>query len=438
MYLPVHHPEIEEFIDIRRPTGGDPNRKALNIHHGVVISDDFMRAVESDLDWDLLSPKDGSVISTGKARDIWIKLLLARVETGEPYMLFIDRVNEQIPEHQKKLGLKVKMSNLCSEITLPTGKDHLGNDRTAVCCLSSLNLEYYENWKDDKLFIQDIMRFLDNVLQDYIEKAPDVMASARYSAMRERSVGLGVMGFHSFLQSKMIPIESVMAKVWNKKIFEYIDKEVDKASYDLAVEKGACPDAAEVGIMERFSNKTAIAPTASISIICGNSSPGIEPYAANSFTQKTLSGSFNVKNKHLKNLLASKGKDTEQVWSSISTNEGSVMHLEFLSKEEKDVFKTAPEVDQRWLVEFAADRTRYISQSQSLNIFIPSDVSKKELHRIHFDAWKKGVKSLYYLRSTSVARADKVSHKIESHQIEFEQIKNEKTDNKYEECLSCQ
>lgn len=436
MYLPVHHPEIEEFIDLRRPTGGDPNRKALNIHHGVVITDDFMKAVEKDLDWDLISPHDKKVILTVKARDIWVKLLLARVETGEPYILFIDKVNQSIPLHQKKLGLSVKMSNLCSEITLPTGKDHLGNDRTAVCCLSSLNLEYYEDWKDDKLFVQDIMRFLDNVLQDFIEKAPDVMDSARYSAMRERSVGLGVMGFHSFLQSKLIPIESVMAKVWNKKIFEYIDQEANKASHDIAIEKGACPDAAEVGIMERFSNKTAIAPTASISIICGNSSPGIEPYAANSFTQKTLSGSFNVRNKHLKKLLASKNQDKDQIWSSISTNEGSVSHLDFLTQEEKDVFKTAPEVDQRWLIEFAADRTRYINQAQSLNIFIPSDVSKKELHQIHFDAWKKGVKSLYYLRSTSVQRADKVSHKIESHQIEFNQVKKNKPE--YEECLSCQ
>lgn len=448
MYLQVSHPEIEEFIDIRRPTGGDPNRKALNIHHGVVITDDFMVAVEKDLPWNLLSPKDGSVISTVKARDIWVKILLARIETGEPYVLYIDRVNEKIPEHHKKLGLKVKMSNLCSEITLPTGKDHLGNDRTAVCCLSSLNLEYYEQWKDDPMFIQDVMRFLDNVLQDYIEKAPDVMSKAKYSATRERSVGLGVMGWHSFLQSKSLPFESVMAKVWNKKIFEHISKEVNKASHDLAKERGACPDAAECGAMERFSNKTAIAPTASISIICGNSSPGIEPYAANSFTQKTLSGSFNVKNKHLVNLLNSKGKNNDQVWSSITTNEGSVQHLEFLSKEEKDVFKTAQEIDQRWLVEFAADRTPFVDQAQSLNIFIPSNISKRDLHKIHFEAWKKGVKSLYYCRSVSMQRADKVSHKIESQQIEFDQVKkepinslypkDEKQDNRYEECLACQ
>ncbi|MEK6734174.1 MAG: ribonucleoside-diphosphate reductase subunit alpha, partial [Pseudomonadota bacterium] len=286
MYLPIDHPEIEEFIDIRRPTGGDPNRKALNIHHGVSVTDKFMEAVEKDLEWELLSPKDKAVISTIKARDLWIKLLTTRIETGEPYLLFIDHVNDRLPKHQKKLKLTVKMSNLCSEIVLPTGIDHLGKMRTAVCCLSSLNLEYYEEWHHDTQFIPDIMRFLDNVLEDFINKAPDSMAKAKYSAMRERSVGLGVMGFHSFLQSKMIPIESVVAKVWNKKMFKHIAESANKASKDLAVEKGACPDAEEVGIMERFSNKTAIAPTASISIICGNSSPGIEPYAANSFTQK--------------------------------------------------------------------------------------------------------------------------------------------------------
>ena len=303
MYLPIDHPEIEEFIDIRRPTGGDPNRKALNIHHGVSISNAFMHAVEQDLSWDLLSPKDRVVMSTVKARDLWIKLLTTRIETGEPYVLYIDHVNDKIPEHQKQLGLKVKMSNLCSEIVLPTGLDHLGNMRTAVCCLSSLNVEYYDEWHNVPEFISDIMRFLDNVLEDFINKAPDSMAKAKYSAMRERSVGLGVMGFHSFLQSKMIPIESVVAKVWNKKIFSHIHEAVNLASKELAIEKGPCPDAAECNIMERFSNKTAIAPTASISIICGNSSPGIEPYAANSFTQKTLSGSFTVRNKHLVKLL---------------------------------------------------------------------------------------------------------------------------------------
>jgi ribonucleoside-diphosphate reductase alpha chain len=434
MYLSIDHPEIEEFIDLRRPTGGDPNRKALNIHHGVSVSDAFMNAVELDLEWELLSPKDKKVISKVKARDLWIKLLTTRIETGEPYILFIDHVNKKIPQHQKELKLSVKMSNLCSEIVLPTGIDHLGNMRTAVCCLSSLNIENYEEWENDTLFIKDVMRFLDNVLQDFIDKAPDTMANAKYSAMRERSVGLGVMGFHSFLQSKMIPIESVVAKVWNKKIFKHIAEKANEASKELAVERGACPDAAECNIMERFSNKSAIAPTASISIICGNSSPGIEPYAANSFTQKTLSGSFTVRNKHLAKLLEEKGKNNEQTWSSISTHEGSVEQLDFLTQVERDTFKTAPEIDQRWLVEFAADRGDYIDQAQSLNLFLPGNVSKKFLHQIHFNAWKQGVKSLYYCRSTSIQRADKVSHQVTTIKHEL----GEEKENKYEECLSCQ
>lgn len=436
MYLPIDHPEIEEFIDIRRPTGGDPNRKALNIHHGVSVSDAFMKAVEQNLDWNLLSPKDKTIMATVKARDLWVKLLTTRIETGEPYLLFIDHVNDKIPKHQKQLGLSVKMSNLCSEIVLPTGKDHLGNQRTAVCCLSSLNLEYFEEWVNEPLFISDVMRFLDNVLQDFINKAPDTMAKAKYSAMRERSVGLGVMGFHSYLQSKMIPMESVVAKVLNKKIFKHIYEGVNKASQELAVEKGACPDAAECNVMERFSNKTAIAPTASISIICGNSSPGIEPYAANSFTQKTLSGSFTVRNKHLTKLLDEKGKNTEQVWSSVSTNEGSVEQLDFLTQAEKDVFKTAPEIDQRWMIEFAADRSDYIDQAQSLNIFLPGNVNKKYLHQIHFSAWKQGVKSLYYCRSTSIQRADKVSHQVTTILHDLSGL--DKEENKYDECLSCQ
>jgi ribonucleoside-diphosphate reductase alpha chain len=438
VYLKVDHPEIEEFIEIRKPTGGDPNRKALNLHHGVVITDDFMEAVEKNEDWHLRSPKTGAVLSTIKARDLWIKLLTSRIETGEPYLLFIDTVNKYIPEHHKKLNLKVKTSNLCSEITLPTGLDHLGNTRTAVCCLSSLNIEYYEEWKESELFISDIMRFLDNVLQDFIDNAPEAMAKARYSAMRERSVGLGVMGFHSFLQSKDIPMESVMAKVWNKKIFEHIKKEADIVSKILAEEKGPCPDALEAGMMERFSNKMAVAPTASISIIAGNASPGIDPYTANSFVQKTLSGSYNVRNKHLDKLLTQKGMNNEEVWSSISTHEGSVQHLDFLTQHEKDVFKTASEIDQSWIIELAADRSSKICQSQSLNLFFPGDVSKKELHQTHFQAWKKGVKSLYYLRSSSVQRADKVSHNV----VKFEMDKrvNKGTDETAEtdECLACQ
>ena len=437
VYLPINHPEIEEFIDIRRPTGGDPNRRSLNLHHGVAVTDEFMRAVEKDGDFELKSPHSGQTLEVVKARTLWVKLLTTRVETGEPYILFIDAVNRAIPEHHKKLGLQVKTSNLCSEITLPTGIDHLGKDRTAVCCLSSLNLEFYDEWKDNPQILEDVMRFLDNVLQDFIEKAPDTMSKAKYSAMRERSVGLGVMGFHSFLQSKNVPLESAMSKVWNKKIFQFIKQGVDRASKLLAKERGACPDAAEVGVEERFSNKLAIAPTASISIIANNSSPGIEPFAANSFTQKTLTGSFNVRNKNLVKLLESKGKNTEDIWSSITITEGSVQHLDFLDEHEKLVFKTAQEIDQRWMIDLSAERQEYICQAQSLNVFVPGNTSKKYLHEIHFRAWQKGLKSLYYCRSTSVARADKVSTKGEKHELN---VSNETTvtEEKFDECLSCQ
>jgi ribonucleoside-diphosphate reductase alpha chain len=440
VYLPVSHPEIEEFIDLRRPTGGDPNRRSLNLHHGVVITDEFMRAVEKDGDFELRSPHSGKSLVTVKARTIWIKLLTTRIETGEPYILFIDAVNRSTPLHQQKLKLEVKTSNLCSEITLPTGIDHLGNDRTAVCCLSSLNLEYYDEWKDHPQIIEDIMRFLDNVLQDFIEKAPEGMSKAKYSAMRERSVGLGVMGFHSFLQSKNVPMESAMSKVWNKKIFMQIKQGVDRASKLLAKERGACPDAKDAGIEERFSNKLAIAPTASISIIAGNSSPGIEPFAANSFTQKTLTGSFNVRNKNLVKLLETKGKNGEDIWSSITINEGSVQHLDFLDEHEKLVFKTAQEIDQRWIIDLAAERQEFICQAQSLNIFIPGDVSKKHLHDIHFRAWQKGLKSLYYCRSTSIQRADKVSNKTQKDEIDFSGpiVSDSAKSEKYEECLACQ
>ena len=409
-YLPIDHPEIEEFIEMRRPTGGDPNRKALNLHHGVLVSDAFMRAVEMDEQWALKSPRDDAIQSTVSARNLWIRLLTARIETGEPYIIFIDTVNRQIPQHHKLAGLNVKTSNLCSEITLPTGVDRDGKDRTAVCCLSSLNIEKYDEWKDDKNFIGDVMRFLDNVLTDFIENAPKQFNDATYSAMKERSVGLGVMGLHSFFQQKNVPLESVMSKVWNKKIFEHIQKKVDESSKELAEERGACPDAEEYGISERFSNKTAIAPTASISIICGGTSPGIEPIAANSYTHKTLSGSFNVKNKYLEKVLEKYNKNNDEIWSSITTNQGSVMHLDFLSKEEKYIFKTAFELDQKWIVELGADRTPHISQAQSINIFLPADVHKKELHQIHFQAWKKGLKSLYYCRSKSIQRAENINN----------------------------
>ena len=437
-YLPIDHPEIEEFIEMRRPTGGDPNRRALNLHHGVLITDAFMRAVELDEQWALKSPYDGTIQSKLSARNLWIRLLTARVETGEPYIVFIDTVNRMIPEHHKLAGLTVKTSNLCSEITLPTGIDKSGRDRTAVCCLSSLNLETYDEWKDDPLIIEDVMKFLDNVLTDFIERAPDSFSDATYAAMRERSVGLGVMGFHSFLQKHSIPIESVMAKVWNNKMFKQIDTEVNAASKKLAAERGACPDAADYGIMERFSNKTAIAPTASISIICGGASPGIEPVAANSYTHKTLSGSFNVRNRYLKELLAKYEKDTDEVWSSITTNQGSVMHLDFLSDHEKDVFKTAFEIDQRWLIDHSADRTPYISQAQSLNVFLPADVHKRDLHQIHFQAWKKGLKSLYYCRSKSIQRAEVINQTVANAKKNQPAASSNGEAANYEECLSCQ
>ena len=437
-YLPIDHPEIEEFIEMRRPTGGDPNRKALNLHHGVLVSDAFMRAVEMDEQWALKSPRDDAIQSTVSARNLWIRLLTARIETGEPYIIFIDTVNRQIPQHHKLAGLNVKTSNLCSEITLPTGVDRDGKDRTAVCCLSSLNIEKYDEWKEDENFIGDVMRFLDNVLTDFIENAPKQFNDATYSAMKERSVGLGVMGLHSFFQQKSIPLESVMSKVWNKKIFEHIQKKVDESSKELAEERGACPDAEEYGISERFSNKTAIAPTASISIICGGTSPGIEPIAANSYTHKTLSGSFNVKNKYLEKVLEKYNKNNDEIWSSITTNQGSVMHLDFLSKEEKHIFKTAFEIDQKWIVELGADRTPHISQAQSINIFLPADVHKKELHQIHFQAWKKGLKSLYYCRSKSIQRAENINNGSSTDVKMNVYKKQELQETEYDECLSCQ
>lgn len=444
VYLPVWHPEIEEFIEIRRPTGGDPNRKALNLHHGILVSDAFMRAVETDAEWALLSPKDNSVIRKISARGLWIRILTARMEQGEPYIVYSDHVNNARPEHHKLAGLEVKTSNLCSEITLPTGIDHHGKARTAVCCLSSLNLETWDEWSDNPQFIEDVMLFLDNVLQDFIDRAPEDMERAKYAAMRERSVGLGVMGFHSFLQAKNVPFESVIAKVWNRKIFKHIREQADAASRHLAELRGPCPDAEEYGVQERFSNKMAIAPTASISIIAGNASPGIEPIAANVFLQKTLSGSFTVRNRHLQKLLEEKGQDTPEVWSSITTSKGSVQHLDFLTQQEKDVYKTAFELDQRWVVEHAADRQPFICQAQSVNLFLPADVHKRDLHQIHFQAWKKGLKSLYYCRSLSIQRADTVSNVLSKSEVLGEGVAEQAAaaqaagGNNYDECLACQ
>ena len=436
-YLDITHPEIEEFLEIRKPSG-DFNRKALNLHHGVLVTDAFMEAVRSGGEFDLLSPRDGSVRKTVDARSLFQKLVETRLATGEPYIVFSDTVNRTMPKHHRELGLKVSTSNLCAEITLPTGIDHLGNDRTAVCCLSSLNLEKWDEWAEDKTFIEDVMRFLDNVLQDYIDRAPDEMARAKYSAERERSVGMGVMGFHSFLQMKGIGFESPMAKVWNLKMFKHISAKAEEASLLLAQERGPCPDAAETGAMERFSCKMAIAPTASISIICGGTSACIEPIPANIYTHKTLSGSFVVKNPYLEKLLEKKSKNSTNVWNSILEKDGSVQHLDFLSAEEKAVYKTSFEIDQRWLLEFAGDRAPFIDQAQSLNLFIPADVDKWDLMMLHFQAWEKGIKSLYYLRSKSVQRAGFAGGVEADNTADAPVMELSAGETDYEECLACQ
>ncbi len=430
-YLDIHHPEIEEFLEIRKASG-DFNRKSLNLHHGINITDTFMEAVRNDEDFGLISPKSGEVLKYVNARKLWQKILELRMQTGEPYLLFTDTVNNAMPAHQKRLGLKVTQSNLCSEITLPTGVDHRGQDRTAVCCLSSVNAETFLEWSKEPMFLEDIFRFLDNVLEDFIQRAPPEMARAVYSAKRERSVGLGVMGFHSFLQAMNVSLESATAKALNLKIFKHIRQGADAASVKLAKERGPCEDARDVGMMARFSNKLAVAPTASISIICGGTSAGIEPIPANVYTHKTLSGSFTVKNKQLQELLASKGLDSDEIWTSILEHEGSVQHLDCLSQDEKDVYKTAFELDQRWIIELAADRTPFICQSQSLNLFLPGDIDKWDLHMLHWTAWERGLKSLYYCRSKSVQRAAFAG----SEKVEGEKLEVARTD--YDECLACQ
>lgn len=403
VYLPISHPDIEEFIDIRRSTGGDPNRKVnpLNLNHAVVIDDKFMECIKSEEPYDLVSPHTGAILRKVSARELWIKILQARLETGEPYILFIDRVKEATPEHHKKAGLFPVQSNLCSEITLPTDEQ-----RTAVCCLSSVNCEYYDSWKEEPRFIEDIMYFLDNVLEDFIENAPKEMNKAIFSALNERSVGLGAMGFHSYLQSKKIPLDNVMSLVYNKQIFEHIKKGSDEASIKIAQERGACPDAEKYGVMERFSYKRAVAPNATISILCGTTSAGIEPFPANMYTHKTLSGTFIVKNKWLDKLIKECYNDKyQEIWEAISGAGGSIQNLEYFDKETKEIFKTAFEIDQRYILKLAEDRTPLIDQAQSLNIFLPKDIDKASLHNIHYQAWKKGIKTLYYCRSSNEVSA---------------------------------
>jgi ribonucleoside-diphosphate reductase alpha chain len=411
-YIDISHPEIEEFLDVRKPTGGDINRKSINLHHAIVIPDVFMKLIDRatqedgfDDSWDLIDPHSGEVKKTVSAKTLWVKLIQNRIETGEPYIMFGDAVNESLPEFQKKLGLKVNQSNLCSEITLPTNED-----RTAVCCLSSVNLEKFEEWQSDAHFIPDLVRFLDNVLEHFIQGAPDSLAKAKYSAEQERSIGLGAMGFHAYLQKNNIPFESPMAKGFNLRAFKHIKEQAVQATKDLALERGECPDGAGYGV--RNAHLLAIAPNASSGIICGNTSPSIEPYRANAFTQKTKTGSSLLKNKFLEALLEEKGFNTEEVWKGIITNGGSVANLECLSDWEKNVFKTAVELDQRWVIDHAADRQEFICQAQSCNIFFPSDVSKQELHNVHMRAWKRRMKTLYYLRSEALKRADVVSDKV--------------------------
>ena len=429
-YLDISHPEVEEFLDVRKPTGGDINRKSTNLHHGVVISDDFMTVIENatkiegyDDSWDLIDPHSGKVVKTVSAKTLWVKLIQNRVETGEPYIMFGDTVDEGVPEFQKELGLKVHQSNLCSEITLPTDKD-----RTAVCCLSSVNLEEYDEWKHDDQFIPDLIRMLDNVLENFITNAPDQLSRAKYSAMRERSLGLGAMGFHAYLQRHNTPFESAMAAGRNRMMFQRIKSEAERATRQLAEERGPCPDGKDYGV--RNAHLLAVAPNASSSIICGNTSPSIEPYRANAFTQKTKTGSSLLKNEYLENVLQDLDQDTDEVWKSIVTNNGSVQHLDFLDDWTKDVFKTAVEIDQRWIIEMAAERQEHICQSQSLNIFFPANVSKQELHAVHMMAWKRGVKTLYYLRSEAIKRAETVSDEVLRQRI-FESMDEEG-------CLACE
>ena len=429
-YIDISHPEIEEFLDVRKPTGGDVNRKSVNLHHGVMISDEFMELIEKatreegfDDSWPLIDPHSGEVKKVIPAKTLWVKLIQNRVETGEPYIVFRDTVDEALPEFQQNLGLRVHQSNLCSEITLPTDKD-----RTAVCCLSSVNLEEFDEWKNNDQFIPDLVRMLDNVLEYFIQNAPDQLHRAKYSAMRERSIGLGAMGFHAYLQRHNIPFESAMAKGRNLQMFSRIKSEATRATQQLAEERGECPDGVGFGV--RNAHLLAIAPNASSSIICGNTSPSIEPYRANAFTQKTKSGTSLLKNEYLEAILQDLEMDNEEVWKSIITNNGSVQHLDFLDEWTKEVFKTAVEIDQRWVIEMAADRQEQICQSQSLNIFFPANVSKQELHAIHMMAWKRGVKTLYYLRSEAYKRAEKVSDEVLRQRI-FESIDDEG-------CLACE
>lgn len=417
-YLDISHPDIINFLEMRKPTG-DPNLRCLNMHHGINIPDSFMQIIENcmkdpnfDDSWELKDPNTDEVKEKVSAKELWRRILEMRMQTGEPYIHFIDESNRKLPNFLKEKGLKVNQSNLCSEIILPTSKD-----RTAVCCLSSVNLEYFDEWKNDKNFLYDVAEMLDNVLQYFIENAPKTISRAVYSAKRERSIGVGSLGFHAYLQSKMIPFESISARIANKNMFMHIEKELHSANLTLGKIRGEAPDAAGTGL--RFSHTMAIAPNASSSIIMGNTSPSIEPYKANAYRQDTLSGSFLAKNKFLNKILKERiAEDSQEIWSSIIANGGSVQHLECLTEDEKAVFKTAIEIDQLWIIEHAAVRQEYIDQGQSVNVFFKPDVNVKYLHAVHFLAWKQKLKTLYYCRSEKIAKADKVSEKIVRKKIE--------------------
>jgi len=420
VYMDISHPDIEEFIDIRKPTGGDDNRRCLNLHHGVTITDEFMRCVKAKIKFDLLCPHSGEVVKSVDATEMWRKILKNRVETGEPYILFIDTVNKTIPQHHKDKGLFVKQSNLCSEITLPTNRE-----RTAVCCLGSLNLERWDEWKDEaESVLYAAVKALDNVLENFIYGVDSRdYKRAIHSATQERSIGLGVMGWHGLLLKHRMPFESVQARSLNKIVFSTIHKYAKQASVNLADERGVCPD----GGNQRNSNVIAIAPTANISVICGGATPCVEPIAGNAYLQKTLSGSFLVKNLQLEQLLEEKGQNKPEIWRKIIEDKGSVRNLDFLTDEEKKIFKTGYELDMKELIIQAADRQKYICQSQSLNLFLKSPISGKQLNDIHVLAHELGVKSLYYLRSESVIEADSVDNTVVRRQVSVG-----------EECSVCQ
>ena len=432
-YMDISHPDIVEFINMRIPTG-DVNRKNLNLHHAVNLTDDFMEAVAINADWNLTDPHDYSVRETMKARKLWELLLETRYRTGEPYLNFIDTANRALPESQKKMGLKIKGSNLCNEIHLVTS-----DDRTAVCCLSSVNIEEYDAWKNTSM-IEDLIVFLDNVLQYFIDNAGDEISRARYSAQQERSLGLGAMGFHSYLQKHLIPFDSEEAVSVNEEIFSSIKSKSVASTETMGKERGEAPDMKGTG--RRNAHMLAIAPNANSSMIV-DTSPSIEPWKANAFTSRTRVGSHLNKNKYLEAELEKLNMNNESIWSSIITSGGSVQHLEFLPEHVKNVFKTAIEIDQLALIKLAGDRQAHLCQGQSLNIFFPAGASKRDLHKVHFEAWKQGTKGLYYLRTETSNKAENVSSKVEREAlgseinpttINFNNGKEEQQD----DCLDCQ